>query len=77
LFFTKICMAVHRIDRARSIALLNPPSMDMCAPRRTGWIGDSPTRRTGEGPVSPFHRFAVSFLFTIGCSKPLGASQVF
>src|SRR5438270_8558301 len=34
LFFTKICMAVQWIERARSIAMLTPPRMDMCAPRR-------------------------------------------
>jgi hypothetical protein len=47
-------MAVHWIDLARSIAMRKPPPMDMCAPRRTGWIGDSPSRRTCEGSVSPF-----------------------
>src|SRR5262245_29792617 len=34
LFFTKICIAVQRIERARSMAMLAPPLMDMCAPRR-------------------------------------------
>src|SRR5438552_4010960 len=34
LFFTKICMAVQWIERARSIAMLTPPRMDMCAPSR-------------------------------------------
>ena len=36
LFFTNICIAVQRIDRARSMAMLTPPRMDMCAPRRMG-----------------------------------------
>jgi hypothetical protein len=27
-------MAVQRIERARSIAMLTPPRIDMCAPRR-------------------------------------------
>src|SRR5213593_3132378 len=34
LFFTNICMAVQWTERARSIAMLTPPRMDMCAPRR-------------------------------------------
>ena len=34
LFFTKICMAVHWIEQARSIAMCAPPPIDMCAPRR-------------------------------------------
>ena len=34
LFFTKICMAVHSIERARSIAMCTPPPIDMWAPRR-------------------------------------------
>src|SRR5437867_12599054 len=34
LFFTNICIAVQRIDRARSMAMLTPPRMDMCAPSR-------------------------------------------
>jgi hypothetical protein len=36
LFFTKICIAVHWIDRARSIAMFAPPRMDMCAPMSIG-----------------------------------------
>src|SRR3954452_13427925 len=34
LFFTNTCMAVQPIDRARSMARLGPPRMDMCAPSR-------------------------------------------
>jgi hypothetical protein len=34
LFFTKICIAVHSIERARSIARCTPPPIDMCAPSR-------------------------------------------
>src|SRR3954465_1388654 len=34
LFFTKICMAVHAMEQARSIAMCGPPPMDMWAPRR-------------------------------------------
>ncbi len=32
LFFVKICIVVQLIDSARSIALCNPPEIDMCAP---------------------------------------------
>src|SRR5437870_2975697 len=35
LFFTNICIAVQWIERARSIAMLRPPRMDMCAPKRS------------------------------------------
>ncbi|HKS31384.1 MAG TPA: hypothetical protein VJR28_03170, partial [Chthoniobacterales bacterium] len=34
LFFTKICIAVHWIEQARSIAMCAPPAIDMWAPRR-------------------------------------------
>src|SRR5437868_5022065 len=34
LFFTNICIAVHLIEQARSIAAWTPPPIDMCAPRR-------------------------------------------
>src|SRR6266480_7137839 len=37
-------------------------------------FGDSASRRTGEGAVSPSRRFFISFLFTIGSSKRLGAT---
>ena len=34
LFFTKICIALHSIKRARSIARCTPPAIDTWAPRR-------------------------------------------
>src|SRR5881394_2551088 len=34
LFFTKICMAVQLMERARSIDVCRPPLIDMWAPRR-------------------------------------------
>src|SRR4051812_5671032 len=34
LFFTKICMALHWMEQARSIALCAPPPIDIWAPRR-------------------------------------------
>src|SRR5438132_8537242 len=35
LFFTNIWIAVHLIERPRSIAVCTPPPIDMCAPRRS------------------------------------------
>ena len=39
LFFTKICMAVQLIERARSIAMCTPPPIDMWAPKRISDFG--------------------------------------
>src|SRR5437868_4630052 len=54
LFFTNICIAVHLIEQARSIAAWTPPPIDMCAPRRISEVELGIAKRRGRESANFF-----------------------